>query len=269
MKSETAALGSPPLEFRCRNGVGIWSAAVAVITNCRCLAAREPSTPLRVLSLMAMDAALRSRGLSFTAGRRQAVIKAMELGAILNDRFDGVSFDARELRAHVASLASSPFREVVWCYAKRLRRLERTRPDPADGLGLTMRYRENVNRVSLALLWALASGSDLSAAEGALGVETDLHLMFRLVMQMQMIDDLLDERCDRRRGLPSFVTAAGANGLSLRAIARGYADLQPFCTCRNFPLRLALRITAVATRALIVLRFRMSNATRAVSGSRG
>lgn len=66
------------------------------------------------------------------------------------------------------------------------------------------RYREAVNRVTLAALWSLANAKSLPLAEREIGREPDLRLLHQIVILTQVIDDVLDVRRDRRRVLPSL-----------------------------------------------------------------
>jgi hypothetical protein len=218
------------------------------------LVARRPGTPLRVLAVVAITAALRSRGVRLRPDTRRAVIEALELGALLNDRFDGEAVDPAALREQVAWFARSPHRELVRCYAKRLRRHERFRPNHGEPIAVVKPYRENVNRTSLALLWALASGTELAAAELEIRQAGDLRLLFNLVMLTQVMDDVLDAAHDRNLNLPSFATASGATAASLHAVASLYAAAPPLRLDGNFCLRLALAITAACTRGMIAIR---------------
>lgn len=268
MKPATATVARRPpdrLEIPVGHGwLGIPSALVAIALNVRLFAARQPGTPLRVLSLIAIDAALRSRGIIITPDRRQAVIEVMELGALLNDRFDGDAYDPHALGASVAWFARSAHRELIRCYVKRLRRLERTRPDPGQGATAVMRYRESVNRVSLAVLWALARGRSLAIAEMEIEREADLRLLFQIVMQTQLIDDVLDVRQDRRRGLPSFANGPEVSAASLMEMVAVYSDPRPIRLNRNFCMRVALKVVAAGTQALIAIRSAaISNEARA------
>jgi hypothetical protein len=234
--------------------LGIPDAMAAVAMNLRFFAARRPGTPLRVLSLIAISTVLRSRGIVMPPQQRRAVIEAMDLGARLNDRFDGDACDAEELRESVACFKKSAHREVVWNYAKRLRRLVRTRPGIAESAVAVRRYREAVNRVSLAVLWALASQRNLADAELDIEREPDLKLLFQMVMQFQLIDDVLDARQDRCRSLPSFATGQGVTTTSLDELVADYADEKPIRFDRNFCLRVALGMIAASARAVIAIR---------------
>jgi hypothetical protein len=273
MKPETAII-TGPREDRIGNlgehrWLGIPTSLAAFAVNLRFFAARRPATPLRVLSLIAIDTASRSRGIAITPERRRAVIEAMELGALLNDRFDGDARDSEALRASWGWFAQSAYREIIWSYGKRLRRLERSRPDFGGRSADVRLYREGVNSVSLALLWALARDKTLANAELEIGREGDLRLLFQIVMQTQLIDDVLDVRLDRRRCLPSFASGPAATPASLRELVSVYSDSKPIRLDRNFCLRVALKIVAAGARVLIALRAAaFSTSTRAASGSR-
>ena len=87
-------------------------------------------------------------------------------------------------------------------------------------------YREAVARLSLATAAAIAlnaegSEADIQAAHG----DSDVDTLFRIVMQCQIIDDVMDYAEDLSAGLPSFLTASAslpqAMALTARA-ARSY-----------------------------------------------
>jgi hypothetical protein len=239
-----------PFPFR----AGLQAAVVAVGTSLPLLVARHPGTPLRVLAVAAISAVLRTRGTRLRPDGRQAVIAAMELGALLNDRFDGDAADPAALRRQVAWFARSPHRHVVWDYARKLRHHERSRPSPGAPAGVIKHYRENVNRISLALLWALACGSTLAAAEPETRQAGDLRLLFSLVMLTQVLDDVIDADHDRSHNLPSFATASGVTAASLRVVVSSYSTAIPWRLDGNFCLRLALGLVALLTRGMIAIR---------------
>jgi len=234
--------------------MGISAALMAIGANLPLLVARQPGTPLRVLAVVAIAAALRSRGSRLRPDSRRAVIEAMELGALLNDRFDGEAGDPAVLRERVRWFARSPHREVVRCYAKRLRRCERSRPRPDEPAAGGKPYRENVNRISLALLWALANGITLAAAELETRQTEDLRLLFNLVMLTQVIDDVMDAGHDRSLKLPSFATAPEVTSASLKALVSQYSTAIRWRFDKNICLRLALGIAAFCTRGMIAIR---------------
>lgn len=234
--------------------LGFRVAVVAFVQNMALFAAPQPRTPLRVLSLMAISSALRSRGVVLQPDRRLALINTMELGALLNDRFDGDPHNPADLRRHVALLSQSVHRDCTSAYISRLRRLERSRPGPRPVAADVKAYRENVNRISLATLWAIAAQKPIEQAKHDLQQEPDLRLLFRIVMLAQLIDDVLDIRQDRRRGLPTFATASDADLSTLRATVSDYRNPAPLDFDGNFCLHLILRMAARSARTAIDFR---------------
>lgn len=216
------------------------------------LPALRPDTPLRALSLIALCALARSRGIRVTPSQHKAVVATMELGALLNDRFDGDPYDPRELRRQAAWFAAHPHRELIRGYVKRLRPLERRRPARGADADLVRIYREQVNHLSLATLWALAAGTNLAAAESLITGNPDMNQLFRIVMLTQVMDDVLDRREDTRRNLPSFATAAGSDKAFLRTIISSYTNgASRDAVCGS--LRLAARITGACALACVAL----------------
>ena len=178
----------------------------------------------------------------------------MELGALLNDRFDGDDYDLELLRKRVLWFARSKHRDVAWCYAKRLRQLERSRPDPCESTIIVRHYRENVNKVSLAFLWALARAKTIAAAELEIQQEPDLRMLFQIVMQSQLIDDVFDVLRDRRRSLPSLATGPDASGASLRESVAIYSASTPIRLDQNFCIGVGLKIMQSSARLVIMIR---------------
>lgn len=254
IRRRTARRFEPRLRFR-----DALAACAQVLPR---LPALRPGTPLRALSLIALCALARSRGIRVTARQHKAVVAAMELGALLNDRFDGDPYDPRKLREQAACFAVHPHRELIRGYVKRLRRLERRRPARGDDPDFVRIYREQVNRLSLATLWALAAGNNLAVAESQMTTNPDLNRLFRIVMLTQLMDDVLDHREDTRRNLPSFATAAGSDKALLRNIISSYANGE--ARDGSGPcLRLAARIAGACALACVAL----MTATRPPRGS--
>lgn len=210
----------------------------------------RPTTPLRVLSLIAIDAALRSRGLKLNTP--QPILEAMNLGASLNDRFDGDPYNPAGLRDSIAWFKNSPHRQLAWSYAKRLRHLERTRPPTSADLPAIQSYRENVNRLSLAFLWSIARNATLADATNALTTDPDLQLLFAIVMQTQIIDDVADIFHDIHQQLPSFANNSQATPTNLRQLSRSYINQHSFNS--HFSLYLAHRLTAILAQIIITIR---------------
>ena len=204
--------------------------------------------------MIAIDAAMKSRGLAMREEQRRGLVEALELGALLNDRFDGDIHDIGALRAAVSWFKKSEYRKVAGCYAKRLRRLERTRPAASEGIPAVKCYRENVNHVSLTFLWAVARAGDFASAEQEIRHEPDLRLLYQIVMQCQLMDDLFDVRADRSRGLPSFATGPEVTAVSLHELVSVYSDPMCIRLDRNFCLRVALKVVGTCLRWVISMR---------------
>ncbi len=100
-------------------------------------------------------------------------------------------------------------------------------------------------------LECLADGIQAIRAEG------DLAIVFGIVMQCQIIDDVVDYSKDAAAGLPSFLTAPEslqeAFELTCKA-ARGYANDQGLPRSGDvLPLRLALFAVSSVAKILIIL----------------
>lgn len=234
--------------------LGIPYILAALGANSQLFLARQPATPLRVLALIALGVALRSRGLKMGADLRRAIVEALDFGALLNDRFDGDVHDAAALRAKISWFANSGYRKVARYYAKRLRHLERSRPAICEGLAAVKCYRENVNHVSLTFLWALARDVNFADAELEIRQETDLRLLYQMVMLSQLIDDLIDVRQDLCRCLPSFATGPDVTLASLCTLVSVYSESNPIRADRHFCLRVALKFMGTSARLVIMVR---------------
>jgi hypothetical protein len=230
-------------------GVGFPHAFHAILEHLPLSLSRQPSTPLRVLALMAISASLRSRALVLTTEQRRALILMMELGALLNNRFDGDSYDPGAVRRILAWFRRSRFRPLVTHHIAQLRNTERNRPHPHDGLEVIRLYRERVNLLSLATLWSIASNTDPANTMARLGCQNDLNLHFRTIMLIQLIDDIIDRRHDARRRLPSFASPPDSAPEKWRTIIHGYATHE---VTGNLPPRVTLaackRIALLLTR---------------------
>lgn len=228
-------------------------ALISLVSHVPKFFTHRPSTPLRVLSVIAIDAALRSRGLKLTPPAQQAIVEAMELGAMLNDRFDSEPYHPANLRASIAWFAISPHRQLAWSYAKRLRHLERTRPTPHASLLVIQSYRENVNHLSLAFLWAIARKLSLADAATAITTAPDLQLLFAIVMQTQIIDDIIDLAHDIHQHLPSLAHNPRATPTTLRQLSRSYTIQHPLTFNTHLLLNLTHRLTALLAQTIITL----------------
>jgi len=222
----------------------------------------RPGTPLRVMCIIAFDTlhALRSaKPLPMPKVRMLAAL--LDLGACANATFDNKQCCRRECRTNLQLLEEAGIGSSVAEYLRRLRDLESRRPLPGgDGLQFdrVALYRESVARLSLGFLAATAIGNQsLDDGIRATHCDADLNLLFRIAMQCQIIDDVLDYSKDLTAGLPSFLTAskspAQAFELTWQA-ALGYADDRDVPRTGDvFSLRAALLLVSACAKLVLVL----------------
>ncbi|MDA1232945.1 MAG: hypothetical protein O2856_19435, partial [Planctomycetota bacterium] len=152
---------------------------------------------MRVLCIMAFDTlhALRtSQRLPIQRIRNLAAL--LDFGACVNAAFDGKRFRPEEFRRTRQLLEDAGIRSAVDEYSHRLKELERRRPC-LSGNRLNFQrvrtYRENVVRLSLGILTTTTFGHKrLEDGIKAICTEHDLMLLFNIVMQCQIIDDVVD-----------------------------------------------------------------------------
>lgn len=222
----------------------------------------RPRTPLRVLCIAAFDMLhiLRtSQRLSATKLRLLAVL--LDFGACANAAFDNKRYCRHEYRRTLQLLDEAGIRASVDEYMRRLHDLESERPLPGGGpqqfqqVGL---YRETVVRLSLAMVATTADGIR-SLEDGIRATERDagLNILFRIVMQCQIIDDVLDHSKDLSAGLPSFLTACESLPQSfeqIRLTSLDYAGGRDISRASDvFSLRLALILVSACATLIICL----------------
>ncbi len=225
------------------------------------LAAR-PKTPLRVLCLMSFDTLHRLRASQRIPVQRLSTLAALlDFGASANAAFDGKKFCSREFHTTRQLLEEAGFGSIAEEYWRRIQELERQRPNPGGNRLQFQRvraYREEVVRLSLGVLTQTVFGLKcLDDAIRALNAEDDLTLVFAIVMQCQIIDDVVDYSKDAAAGLPSFLTAAESLPqsfeLTCRA-ARSYAENQSVSQSGHLlPWRLALFIVSAIAKLVMTL----------------
>jgi hypothetical protein len=119
-------------------------------------------------------------------------------------------------------------------------------------------YREAVVRLSLGMVATTANGEGcLDEGIRATYCDADLKILFRIVMQCQIIDDVRDYAKDVSAGLPSFLTACRSLPQALeltRLAAIRYADDRDLPRTGDvFALRSALVLVSTCTKLVIVL----------------
>jgi hypothetical protein len=245
--------------------LGVSSSLIAVRSLVRGLPlflSARPKTPLRVLCIIALDTLHMLRTAKPLPLLKLRVLAALlDFGACANAAFDNKDCCSREFGTLLQLLADAGIRPSVDEYLRRLSDLESKRPS-AGGDAWAFRkvslYREAVVRLSLGIAAATADGNQcLDDAIRATDWEADLNLLFRIVMQCQIIDDVLDYSKDLAAGLPSFLTAASSLSQAFeltRLAAQGYADDRGLPRTGDvFPLRVALSLLSACTKLAVVL----------------
>jgi hypothetical protein len=234
----------------------------------------EPRTPLRVLCIVALDTLHTLRD-----SRRMPRERITELAALLdfqactNAFWDRKTFSETEYEAIRQTLENAGLKPLVEDDLGRLRELETTRPSIGGDhrrFDEVRSYREAVVRLSLATLTALALHREsLDEEIRTIQYDSDLDTLFRIAMQCQVIDDVVDYAEDLAAGLPSFLTACASAPLAMQLTAsavRSYGSSR-LSHEAVFPLRMALRVVTTLTKVLSrasAVRRRRSRATRQV-----
>jgi hypothetical protein len=221
-----------------------------------------PRTPLRVLCIMALDTlhVLRhSRPLTRSRIRELAFLldfQACENAVCDHKDVSAAEYDAIRLRLESAGLG-------LWIeeYVSRLRELESRRPSIGGDrrrFDEVRSYREAVARLSLATVAAVALNAECLDAEiQATQSDSDLHTLFQIAMQCQIIDDVVDYREDLSAGLPSVLTACASlpQSIELTAIAARFYGVsrEGSSSPAVFPFRIALCIVTAVTKLIVRL----------------
>jgi hypothetical protein len=219
-----------------------------------------PKTPLRALCIIALDTvhALRhAQPLPRKTSKDLAMF--LDFQACTNALWDGKGLCAAEYRALRQRLEEAGLRVPMEEYLSQLRELESRRP----GIGGDHRrfhevrsYREAVARLSLAAVAAIALNDGcLDDGIQATHCDGDVATLFRMAMQCQIIDDVVDYRNDLCAGLPSFLTASASLPHAMAATAetaRSYAAGRAGPAGDGiFPLRVALHGISAVTRVVV------------------
>jgi hypothetical protein len=249
----------PRRKARCGSMSSTLIAISSFLRNVQLFFWSRPKTPLRVLCVMAFDTVHRLRQSQRLPPERIKLISALlDFAACANAAFDKKTFYRNEFRASRRLLEDAGIGPSVTEFLKRLRALEKHRPsvgETQENFQRVQSYRENIIRLSLGMVAATASGNHcLDQGIRTTYYDEDLTILFRLVMQCQIIDDVLDYSQDSSARLPSFLTASKSLSNALkrtRLAASDYAHGTRSHMRAAFPLRLAL--SAVSTCAKLVL----------------
>ena len=219
-----------------------------------------PATPLRVLCIVALDTihVLRySQPLS--RQRRKALGTFLDFQAGTNALWDRKPLCAAEYQALRQRLEQAGLGAWITEYLDRLSELETRRP-PVGGdrrrFDDVRAYREAVARLSLAAIAAIALNAEcLEDAIRSTYRESDVAALFRMAMQCQIIDDVIDYGEDLSAGLPSFLTASASlpQAIALTGdAARSYGERRPRSAGGGvFPLEAALFVLTALTTLIV------------------
>lgn len=233
----------------------IWSGLVSVACLVRGLPlffGAAPKTPLRVLGIIALDTLhVLRRSRPMPRQKLRDVATFLDFAGCMNAAWDRKELCAAEYRAVRQRLEQSRLGSTIAEYQGRLQAIERWRPSPGGDyrrFDEIRSYRHAVAGLTLATAAALALDDESLD-------DADLDTLFRILMQCQIIDDVLDYEADRSAGLPSFLTAAltRPEAIALTAdTSRRYAEGGSSPVSGAWPLRAAL--WAASTLAQLVVR---------------
>jgi hypothetical protein len=239
---------------------------MAVISFLRCLPlffSSRPKTPLRVLCVIAFDTIHRLRRSGpLPAGKHRLLAALLDFGACTNAIFDRKDYCREEFRLTRQILDEAGLDSFVDEFMRQLWELESRRPSPLEEdwhFHKVRSYREAVVRLFLGTVATTAMGDHcIEAGVRATYSDDDLKILFRIVMQCQIIDDILDYSKDMSAGLPSFLTASDSLSEALklaRQAALDYADNRNLPRSGNiFPLRIALFVGSTSARLMLRVR---------------
>ena len=219
-----------------------------------------PKTPLRVLCVIALDTVHVLRNARpLPRSRCKQLAAFLDFQACTNAVWDGKDLCAPEYRALRKRLESVGLEMWITEYLGQLRELETRRPSIGGDLQRfddVRWYREAVARLSLATITAIALNAEyLDEGIRATYCDNDVAALFRMVMQCQIIDDVIDYREDLSARLPSFLTASASLPQAIAWTAdsvRFYgASRGPSAGGAVFPIEAALRVITLVTKLVV------------------
>lgn len=237
-------------------------AAISLVRGLLLLPTGRPKTLLRILCIVAFDTLHMLRQGKWLPMRTLKLLAALlDFGAWANAALDHKDCCRQEGRRTLGLLKAAGIRSSVVLYLQRLRAIELQRPLPGGDhwqFRQVELYRETVVRLSLGVVATIADCAGcLDEGVAATDSDADLNLLFRLVMQCQIIDDVVDYAHDLSAGLPSFLTASDSLAHAFewtRLAILGYADGRDRSRLDGvWLLRLALWLVSSCTRLVIVL----------------
>jgi hypothetical protein len=219
-----------------------------------------PRTPLRVLCIIALDTVHVLRyARPMPRSRCRQLAAFLDFQACTNAVWDDKDLCAPEYRALRQRLETDGLRMWITEYLSRLGELEMRRPAVGGDhrrFDEVRAYREGVARLSLATITAIALNAEcLDEGIRATYCDRDVAALFRMAMQCQIIDDVIDYRQDLSAGLPSFLTASASmpQAIAWTADARRFYAASRGRSSRAgvFPLEAALRVMTLVTGVVV------------------
>jgi hypothetical protein len=193
--------------------------------------------------------------------RRDDLATFLDFQACTNRTWDRKPYCATECEELRRQLEKAGLGRWVTEYLRRLSDLEAQRPcagGDLQGCDEVRSYREAVVRLSLAMVAAIASNSDgIEDGIQATYDASDVSILFRMAMQCQIMDDIIDYRSDRRAGLPSFLTASASIHDAVESTAeaaRAYGARGRSGERSALPFETALMVLTAVTKVLVLAR---------------
>jgi hypothetical protein len=220
---------------------------------------QAPRTPLRVLGIIALDTLhVLRHSRPMPRQRIHELALFLDIEGCANRAWDNKQLCAASYRTLRQRLERAGLGACLEAYLDRLRKLEGRRPSIGGGhrrADAVRSYREAVARLSITTAAALALNDDCRAEHVHAARDADVDALFRILMQCQIIDDVVDYAEDLAAGLPSFLTASASLSQAMASTAdaaRSYAaDGGPSPTSTVFPLRITLRIVSAVTMLVV------------------
>jgi hypothetical protein len=218
-----------------------------------------PKTPLRVLGIIALDTLHVIRHSRRLPRKRISdLARWLDFEGYANAAWDGKAQCEAESQATRRWLETTGLESCLHAYLRRLRQLEGRRPSAGGDhrrFDEVRSYREAVVRLSISTAAVIALNTAcLDDDIGTIDSDGDVDTLFRILMQCQIIDDVMDYAEDLSAGLPSFLTACGSlqEAVVLTAqAARSYAACEGSSANSVLPLRLALSVISALTNLVV------------------
>ena len=246
---------------RARRRIASTLTSVGSVRRCLPLfVSARPRTPLRVLCVMAFDALHQLRySKPLPVATHRVLAALLDFGACTNAIVDEKAYRRKELELTRQILDEAGLHSMVEEVLRRLSDLEGRRPSPFGDdrqFHEARSYREAVARLWLGTVAATAAGSR-SLEEGIQATYADdvLEVLFRIVMQCQIIDDVLDYSRDASAGLPSFLTASASLPDAIERTRQAACEYAHHRDLRRsgdlLPLRVALGAASIGAKLMI------------------